>query len=293
LDHSIRSLLHEATDRLACVPDGAPRLEAELLLAEASGLARTRLIAWPEEVVNPAVEKAFWKLVNRRRDGEPVAYLLGRQEFWSLELRVTPDALIPRPETELLVEAALDRLPANALLRVLDAGSGSGAVAAALAHERPSWLVVAIEQSGAAAQLARRNLQRLTGGNTCVVRGDWLASVGPRSLDAVISNPPYVPESDPHLTRGDLRFEPRCALVGGQDGLSAIRRLAAQATFCLRPDGFLAFEHGSDQGPAVRRFLAGAGYADIETCRDLAGHERVTLARLPWQQGTRACTLSP
>jgi len=293
LDHSIRSLLHDATDRLACVPDGAPRLEAELLLAEASGLARTRLIARPEEVVKPDAENAFWELVDRRRSGEPVAYLLGRREFWSLELRVTPDTLIPRPETELLVEVALDRLQATAPLRVLDAGTGSGAIAAALARERPSWLVVAIERSGAAAQLARRNLQRLTRGNASVVRGDWLAPVGPHSLDAVISNPPYVPESDPHLTRGDLRFEPRCALIGGRDGLSAIRRLAAEAAPCLRPDGFLAVEHGNDQGPSVRHILAGAGYADIDTCRDLAGHERVTLARLPWRQGTRACTLDP
>jgi len=286
LDHSIRSLLGEATDRLAYVPDGSPRLEAELLLAEASGLARTRLIAWPEELVKPAVEKAFRELVNRRRDGEPIAYILGRQEFWSLELCVTPDTLIPRPETELLVEVALDLLPATAPLRVLDAGTGSGAIAAALTHDRPSWMVIALERSDAAAQVARGNLRRLTGGNTWVVRGDWLAPVGPRSLDAVISNPPYVPESDLHLTRGDLRFEPRCALVGGRDGLSAIRRLAAEAAFCLRPGGFLAFEHGTDQGPAVRRILSDTGYADIETCRDLAGHERVTSARLPWRQGT-------
>jgi release factor glutamine methyltransferase len=293
LDHSIRSLLSEAAERLACVPDGSPRLEAELLLAEASGLARTRLVAWPDELAEPDAANAFWVLVNRRRSGEPVAYLLGRREFWSLELRVTPDTLIPRPETELLVEVALDRLPATAPLRLLDAGTGSGAIAAALARERSSWLVVALERSDAAAQVARGNLQRLTVGNTSVVRGDWLAPVGPCSLDAVISNPPYVRESDPHLTRGDLRFEPRCALVGGEDGLGAIRRLAAEAAFCLRPDGFLAFEHGNDQGPAVRRILAEGGYAHIETCRDLAGHERVTSARLPWRQGTRACTLSP
>jgi release factor glutamine methyltransferase len=281
LDHSIRSLLHDATDRLGRVPDGSPRLEAELLLAAASGFPRTRLIAWPEEEVQPAAARAFWHLVDRRRSGEPIAYILGRQEFWSLELLVTPDTLIPRPETELLVETALDRLPATAPLRILDAGSGSGAIAAALAHERPGWLVIALEHSDAAARVARGNLRRLTRGNAAVVRGDWLAALAPRSLDAVISNPPYVRDSDPHLTRGDLRFEPRRALVGGPDGLSAIRRLSVQAAFCLRPNGFLAFEHGNDQGPAVRAILAHAGYADVETCCDLANHERVTLARLP------------
>jgi release factor glutamine methyltransferase len=293
LDHSIRSLLSEATERLACVPDGSPALEAELLLAEASGRRRTRLIAWPEEEVQPAAESAFWELIDRRRNGEPVAYLLGRQEFWSLELRVTPDTLIPRPDTELLVEIALDRLPAPAPLRLLDAGTGSGAIAAAVARERPSWLVVALEQNHAAAQVARGNLRRLTRGNASVVRGDWLAPICPLSLDAVISNPPYVRETDPHLIRGDLRFEPRCALVGGPDGLGAIRRLSAGAALCLRPDGFLAIEHGNDQGPAVRHILAEAGYANIQTCRDLAGQERVTLARLPWRQGTRAGTLGP
>ncbi|MGA7978653.1 MAG: peptide chain release factor N(5)-glutamine methyltransferase [Chromatiaceae bacterium] len=287
MDPSIGTTLCKAADRLAHLPDAAPRLEAELLLAQATGLSRTRLLTWPDRALEPATLGAYWTLVDRRRNGEPIAYIRGYQDFWSLQLRVTPDTLIPRPETELLVALVLARLPAARPLKVADAGSGSGAIAAAIAHERPNWWLIATEHGAAAALIAQDNLRRFAPGNAPVVRGDWLEAIAPGSLDAVISNPPYIAEADPHLTQGDLRFEPRSALVGGPDGLGTIRRLAAEATTRLHPGGLVVLEHGYDQGPAVRGILAAAGYVDIETHRDLAGHERATLAHWPRRTGTQ------
>lgn len=277
MPETLGSVLREAAETLAGLPQGAPRLESELLLAEATGLAREWLVAWPERVIEPAVAERFRDLVVRRRRGEPIAYLRGRQAFWSLELAVSPDTLIPRPETELLVEVALERLPPGRPLVVLDAGTGSGAIAAALAQERPAWTLIATERCAGAALVARDNLRRYAPGNTHLVRGDWLAAIAPASLDALISNPPYVAEGDPHLGEGDLPWEPRTALVAGADGLDAIRRLATEGRTCLRPGGLFALEHGYDQGPAVRDVLARHGYTATTTRRDLAGHERVTL----------------
>ena len=274
---TLGSLLREAVQALAELPQALPRLEGELLLAEATGLTREQLIAWPEREPDPVAAARFRDLVARRRRGEPIAYLRRRQAFWGLEFAVSPETLIPRPETELLVELALARLPAEVPLVVLDAGTGSGAIAAALAHERPAWGLIATERSAGAARVARDNLRRYAPGNAHLVRGDWLAAISPSSLDALISNPPYVVEGDPHLGEGDLPWEPPSALVAGGDGLDAIRRLAAEARTCLRPGGLLALEHGYDQGPAVRDILARHGYSAIETRRDLVGHERVTL----------------
>jgi release factor glutamine methyltransferase len=275
------SVLREAAQALADLPQATPRLEAELLLADATGLPREQLIAWPERNIDPAAAERYRDLVSRRRRGEPIAYLRGRQSFWSLELAVSPDTLIPRPETELLVEIALERLPAELPLVVLDAGTGSGAIAAALAHERPAWTLVATEQSARAVRVAHGNLRRYAPRNAHLVLCDWLRAVAPRSLDALLSNPPYVAEGDPHLSEGDLPWEPRGALVAGPDGLDAIRRLAPEAAICLRRGGLLALEHGYDQGAAVRAIFARHGYSGIETRRDLAGHERVTLGVAP------------
>lgn len=281
MTETIGALLREAAQALAGLPQAAPRLEAELLLAEATGLPRERLVAWPEREIEPAVAERYRDLVSRRRRGEPIAYLRGRQSFWSLELAVSPDTLIPRPETELLVEIALERLPAERPLIVLDAGTGSGAIAAALAHERPAWTLVATEQSAGAAHVAHGNVQHCAPRNAHLVLCDWLRAVAPRSLDALLSNPPYVAEGDAHLSEGDLPWEPRGALVAGPDGLDAIRRLAPEGAICLRRGGLLALEHGYDQGAAVRAIFARHGYSGIETRRDLAGHERVTLGLAP------------
>jgi release factor glutamine methyltransferase len=270
--------LREAARALAGLPEGSPRLEAELLLAEATGWPRTRLIAWPEQVLDPVERAAFEGLVARRRSGEPLAYIRGRQAFWSLELRVTRDTLIPRPETELLVEVALEQPRAESGCRVVDLGTGSGAIAAALAKERPRWLVIAVERSAAALAVARANFRELGLSNCLALRGDWLAAHARQSLDLILANPPYVAMEDPHLTRGDLRFEPREALASGPEGLDAIHAIARDANRCLRPGGMLAVEHGFEQGPAVRRILAEGGLREPQTRHDLAGQERVTLA---------------
>ena len=280
-NHTIGEALRDASCRLAALPQASPRLEAELLLCDATGFDRTRLIAWPETAIPDAEMARFQAMVARRLVGEPIAYIRGRQAFWTLELQVTRQTLIPRPETELLVELTLERLPADAPLLVLDAGSGNGAIAAALACERPVWTLVATDRSAAAALVARENLRRCTPGNTRVVNCDWLAPFAERSLHALVSNPPYIPEADPHLDRGDLPYEPRSALAAGPDGLDAIRALTAQAISRLRPGGLVALEHGFDQGAAVRSILAQRGITDTATHRDLAGHGRATTGLLP------------
>ena len=243
------------------------------------GLTRTTLFAWPERAVAPDAVARFRALVARRLTGEPLAYIRGFQPFWDLELEVAPGVLIPRPETELLVQTALELGGDRGDLRVADLGTGSGAIAAALARERPGWELLAIERSAAALAVARRNLHRLGLDRCHAVRGDWLAPVADAALDLILANPPYVAEGDVHLTRGDLRFEPPSALASGRDGLDAIRTIAREARRCLVPGGWLALEHGWDQGDAVRAILAEGGLADPSTHRDLAGLDRVTRAR--------------
>lgn len=280
MSQTIREALFLATQRLATLPQASPRLEAELLLCHATELERTRLMAWPESEIGATDLERFQTLVERRLAGEPIAYIRGRQAFWDNELRVTPDTLIPRPETELLVEIALEQLPPAEPLLVLDAGCGSGAIAAALAGERPAWTLIATDRSMEAARVARDNLLRCAPDNTRIVNCDWLAPIADGSLHALIGNPPYIPAADPHLSRGDLPREPRAALAAGPDGLDAIRDLSIQATSRLRPSGLIALEHGLDQGPAVRAILARRGFIDIATHRDLLGHDRATSGRL-------------
>lgn len=211
-----------------------------------------------------------------------MAYVLGEREFWSLRLEVCPDALIPRPETELLVELALERLAAVSAARVLELGTGSGAIAAALASERRNWRITASDASLAALALAERNFTRLGLTNVRCLHGDWYAALPPgQRFDLILSNPPYVAQDDPHLKQGDLPWEPRCALVAGADGLDAIRVIGAQALAHLIPGGWLLLEHGWDQGPAVRGILRAAGLREATSKRDLAGLERVSLGRAP------------
>lgn len=270
-----------ATAALARLPQATPRLEAELLLAEATGWTRTRLVAWPEQVLDWGSSERFDVLLARRLAGEPLAYIRGRQAFWTLDLRVTPATLIPRPETELLVEIALELPNPNRPRRVADLGTGSGAIAAALASERPAWRIVASDRSAAALAVAQGNFRDLSLGNVAPIRADWLAPFGAGSCDLILSNPPYVASGDPHLCRGDPLFEPPSALASGPDGLDAIRRIAADARRCLRPGGLIVLEHGCDQGGAVRGLLLAAGFAEVVTRPDLALHERATLGRRP------------
>jgi release factor glutamine methyltransferase len=205
-----------------------------------------------------------------------VAYILGTQPFWTLELQVSPDTLIPRPETELLVETALALAPADQAVSVIDLGTGSGAIALALASERPRWQVTACDVSPGALRMAEHNRDAL-GLSVSLLQSDWFTNIPPQPFDLIIANPPYIESGDPHLHEGDLRFEPVSALVSGDDGLQDIRVIARNAMGYLENQGILMLEHGYNQGPAVRHILEELGYLRVESCRDLAGHERVTL----------------
>lgn len=281
---SIAELLGEARQRLGRQPGGSPeskpqaKTEADLLLAHVLGVGRAWLFANREHTVAADRARVFLALVDRRAAGEPVAYLLGRREFWSLPLSVTADVLIPRPETECLVETALTFIPDDAAWRVADLGTGSGAVALAIATERPRCEVHASESSPRALRVAERNFTAIAPGRVSLHLGSWLEPL-PGSFHVIVSNPPYVAAGDPHLGEGDCRFEPREALTPGADGLAAIRQIAADALPRLEPGGLLAFEHGFDQGAASRALLRELGYVDVATRHDLEGHERVTLGR--------------
>lgn len=252
------------------------RRESELLLGHALQRERAWLFAHACEALDDAQFARFERLLAQRRDGVPVAQLLGEWGFWTLRLQVTPDTLIPRPETELLVEAALARLP-QAPAHVADLGTGTGAIALALASERRATRVVATDASAGALAVARGNAQRNDIANVEFRHGDWYTPLRGERFDLIASNPPYIADDDPHLARGDLRFEPRAALASGSDGLDAIRVLAAGALAHLQPGGWLLLEHGFAQGNAVRALLH--MLRDVQTLRDLEGRDRVTLGR--------------
>jgi len=276
---SVGALLAAARQRLRASVDD-PVLEAQILLAHALGRERSWLYAWPEHEPEPAQRAVFERLLQRREKGEPVAHLVARREFWSLELTVNASTLVPRPETELLVETVL-RLDLPDAARVLDLGTGSGAIALALAHERPAWRITATDASDQALAVARDNAERFGLDRIRFAHGSWFAAVDPAErFDLIVSNPPYVAEDDPHLERGDLRFEPRGALAAGPDGLDDIRRIIAAAPAHLQPGGHLWLEHGYDQGAAVRDLLGGGGFTGTRTVRDLGGQERCSGGRL-------------
>ena len=255
--------------------------EAEGLLSHASGRSLSWLFAHGEAVLDPAIRQRFETWVARRASGEPVAYLTGRRGFWTLELAVTPDTLIPRPETERLVELALARLAPGCRAAVADLGTGSGALALAIASARPHARVLATDLSAAALDVARANAAALAITNVEFHLGDWFEPLAGRRFALVVANPPYIAESDPHLERGDLRHEPRQALASGPDGLDAIRHIVGAASGYLEPGGWLLVEHGFDQGAAVHALLAGAGFDAVETACDLEGRDRVGLGRRP------------
>jgi release factor glutamine methyltransferase len=268
--------------RQAIADAGLDRAEAAYLLRAVTGASHAYLIAHAEECLSDAQAQRFRDLAQRRREGEPVAYLIGRREFYGLDFEVDPAVLIPRPETELLVDLALACLPPNAAARVLDLGTGSGAIALALAQQRPRLEVVAVDCSPAALLVAARNLRRLIPGahRVRLMHSDWYRALSGCTFDLVVSNPPYVAAADPHLTQGDLRFEPAAALVGGNDGLDAIRQIVTGATAFLVPGGQLLFEHGHDQAEACRQLLATAGFSSLVGAADLAGIPRVAGGRL-------------
>ena len=253
--------------------------DAEWLLAHLLGKSRGWLYAHGDEVLDADLVARFEALLARREAGEPVAYLTGHRGFWTFDLQVTPATLIPRPETELLVELALQRLPPARVLHVADLGTGSGAIALALARERPDAQVVATDASADALAVARGNAQALGIDNIEFRLGDWCAPLAGERVDLIASNPPYIADDDVHLGRGDLRYEPRTALASGADGLDAIRVIARDAPMHLAPGGWLLIEHGWEQGAAVRALLDAAGFVDVQTAPDLAHRDRITLGR--------------
>jgi len=270
----------QLADRLALDAADA-RLEVQYLLQHALHKPRAWLLAHPEEMLPEAQFTDYQKLLQRRLHGEPVAYILGEREFFGLDFKVTPATLIPRPETELLVELALQRIAPQSSCRVLDLGTGSGAIALTLAHERPLAEVTAVDASAVALEVARENGRRLGIGNVHFLRSDWFAALAhERNFDLIASNPPYVAEDDPHLRQGDLPAEPQSALVSGLDGLDDIRHIVSRASGYLRPGGWLLLEHGYDQAAQVRKLLQQAGFEDAFSAHDLSGIERASGGRL-------------
>lgn len=271
---SVDSLLRSARQRL-------PAGEAELLLGHVLHRGPAWLYAHGDHQPDGRARDAFEALVARRVAGEPVAYLTGQRGFWRFELQVGPDTLIPRPETERLVELALERMPSDRALHVADLGTGSGAIALALALERPRARVEAVDASKGALAVARANAARLGVGNIAFRQGSWWQPLAGLAFDLVASNPPYIAEADPHLAEGDLRHEPRAALASGVDGLDDLRAIVCGASAHLKPAGWLLVEHGWDQGAPVRTLFQQAGLVDVATETDLEARDRVTLGRRP------------
>jgi release factor glutamine methyltransferase len=265
--------------RSALAASGLVPSEARTLLAHVLGCDRGWIAAHAEDELAAAQARLFEALARRRHDGEPVAYLTGRREFYGIELQITPDVLIPRPETELIVDLALERLGERDGTRVLDLGCGSGAIALAIARHRPRCNVLGVDVSLAAVELAQSNAQSLAVANASFAESDWFARLPPQTFDLIASNPPYVADDDVHLVEGDLRFEPPGALRGGIDGLVAIRAVVAGASAFLAPGAWLLIEHGYDQAAAVRSLLVDAGFVGVESRRDLAGIQRVSMGR--------------
>ncbi|OWL90745.1 peptide chain release factor N(5)-glutamine methyltransferase [Halopseudomonas aestusnigri] len=258
------------------LPDSdTARLDAELLLCHAIGKPRTYLRTWPERRPDAEQLRRFEQLLSQRRSGVPIAYLLGEQGFWSLQLEVSNRTLIPRPDTERLVEVALELGP-QGHAEVLDLGTGTGAIALALAVERPDWQVTGVDRVAEAVALARRNAERLQIGNACFEQSDWFTALAGRCFDLIVSNPPYIAADDPHLQQGDVRFEPDSALVSGADGLDDIRTLVQLAPAHLQATGWLLFEHGWQQADAVAQLLRDRGFEQVQSWRDLGGQQRVT-----------------
>jgi release factor glutamine methyltransferase len=272
----IRAVLEDAVRRLETLSD-SPRLDAELLLARAIDMPRSYLFAHPDEALDALAVNRFREALERRLAGEPMAYITGSREFWSLELLVTPATLVPRPETELLVDFALREIPRRAEWDILDLGTGSGAIAIAIAKERPLSRITATDISTAALDVARQNARQLEVPNIEFLAGDWTEPVHGRIFNMILSNPPYVRADDEALDA--LHREPRSALSAGEDGLDAIRVLARDCGALLEPGGALLIEHGAEQRDSVAKVLRGHGWTDITCHEDYAGLPRITIAR--------------
>jgi release factor glutamine methyltransferase len=276
---TIGALLTEGAAHLASSGAEAPKLDAELLLAHAVGTRRTRLKSHPEQIPEDAARVRYAELIDRRARGEPLAYLVGYKDFWTLRLAVSPAVLVPRPETELLVERALALKPEDSAARALDLGTGSGAIALALASERPQWQVTATDVSESALDVARANATSHALTHVELLQGEWFAPLGTRRFDLIVSNPPYIGADEPELAAPALGYEPRSALSPGADALACLRAIVHAAPPHLEHGGWLLLEHGATQAAAVARELVVRGFRHVRSHRDLAGHERMSEAQ--------------
>lgn len=274
------SAQQQLIERLALEAQDA-KLEAQLLLQTALNVDRAWLIAHESDAVEANLQAQYQALMLRRMNGEPIAYMLGRREFYGLNLQVTTATLIPRPDTETLVEAALAKIATQSHADVLDLGTGSGAIALAIARHRPQAHVIAVDASKEALAVAQSNAESLAIMNANFLHSDWFSALEQQRFDVIVSNPPYIEQDDAHLTQGDLRFEPLSALASGKDGLDDIRRIINDSLVYLKPQGWLMLEHGYNQGEAVRELMADNGLVAIKTIRDLGGNDRVTIAKNP------------
>lgn len=270
--------LKQAIERLR--ESESPRRDAEILLGHVTGKTRTFIMAFDETVLTPAELAPLDTLLTRRERGEPIAHLVGMREFWSLPLTVSPVTLIPRPDTECLVEQALARLSAQPC-EILDLGTGTGAIALAIASERPDCRVTAVDFIADAVALAQQNAQTLGIDNVTLLQSDWFSALAGRKFAMIVSNPPYIDEQDPHLSLGDVRFEPKTALVAADEGLADLAHIIREGRQALLPGGVMLLEHGWTQGEAVRQLFTGAGYVQAQTCKDYGGNDRLTLAIWP------------
>lgn len=266
--------------QLAMVQDSA-RIDAEVLLCYTLRRTRSYLLTWPEKPLTARQWRFFQRLIKRRRQGEPVAYLTGEREFWSLPVKVTRDTLIPRPETELLVECALALITTDQALRIADLGTGSGAIALAMASECPQAEILAVDKSTAALRVAAENAAALAITSISFYHGNWLSGYEGQAFDIIIANPPYVRSGDPHLDQGDLPYEPRHALIAGPEGLEAIEPIIRQGRQHLQAGGWLLLEHGHDQQTAVIDLMRQHGYQMVSGLNDLAGNARIVQGRQP------------
>lgn len=278
---NVGALLREHARRLAEAGLESARLEAEVLLAHGLSVDRSWLIGHAHDTLSPACRAAAELRLRRRLAGEPIAWITGRREFWSLDFEVTPRTLIPRPETELLVELALARLPAGSPVEVADLGTGTGVLAVCIARERPLARVVATDVDDDTLAVAARNIARLAPARVELRAGHWWQPLAGRRFDLVVSNPPYIAAGDPHLATGDVAREARLALTSGDGGLDALCEIAAGAPAHLAAGGWLLLEHGWQQGPQVRDLLRAAGFIEVQTMADPGGRPRVSLGRLP------------
>jgi len=280
---TIKEALSQAASTL--VDSDSSLLDSEVLLAHALNKARSYLRAWPEKTLSNKEHQAFWQLIGQRRAGQPVAYLIGEREFWSRSFIVSPGVLIPRPDTELLIDIAQQRFSSEQTFSVLDLGTGSGIIAITLALEFKNAVITAIDASSEALTIAKKNAQLLAAKNIDFILSDWFEQLADKKFDLIVSNPPYIDPTDPHLSDGDVRFEPTSALVSEQQGLQDIEQIISGAQHFLKSNGIILFEHGYQQGKQVEKLLRSSGYKLTEQFQDIQGHTRATLGTFHKHQG--------